>query len=131
MSLTYDINAEKWFACWKLNPMANPDYYEMLFKYFRSLVAGMGYPNLITELEDMIHEKIEKPMGAEYQAVLHTYKNLPSLNSFTKSLNPEYPTEYVKKHEIKKWLTHIENWIFSELVNLEPSINFKDAQKLM
>ena len=131
MSLSYDINAEKWFSHWKLNPIANPDYYEMLFRYFKSMVAGMGRRDLILELDSMITEKIEKPMGASYQAVLYVYKNLPSLNAFTKSRNPEYPDEYVHKYTLKQWLDEIQTWIFDQLVMLEPNINFKDSQKLL
>ena len=131
MSLTYDINAEKWFSCWKLNPLANPEYYEQLFRYFKSLAAGMKKIELIYELNELLVEKIEKPMGASYQSVLYVYKNLPTLNSFTKSNNPEFPEEYVRKYTIKKWLDEIEAWIFDELVKLEPSINFRDSQKLM
>ena len=109
MSLAYDINAEKWFSHWKLSPMSNPDYYEMLFRYFKSLVSGMGKHELIFELEELLKNKIETPMGASYQAVLYVYKNLPSLNAFTKSKNPEYPDEYVHKYTIKGWLDEIES----------------------
>lgn len=131
MSYSYDINAEKWFSCWKLNSLANPEYYEQLFRNFKSLVAGMGRTDLIYELNEKLHEKIEKPMGTTYQSVLYVYKNLPSLNAFTKSLNPEYPTEYVRKYTIKTWLEEIEEWIFNELVSLEPLIKFKESQTLM
>jgi len=131
MSLTYDINSEKWFSCWKLNPLANPEYYEQLFKYFRSLVVGMDKSELIYELNELLAEKIEKPMGASYQSVLYVYKNLPSLSAFTKSNNPEFPDEYVRKYTIKKWLDEIEAWIFEQLILLEPNIKFRDGQKLM
>lgn len=131
MSLTYDINAEKWFSCWKLNSLANPEYYEQLFRYFRSLVAGMNKVELIYKLNELLVEKIEKPMGASYQSVLYVYKNLPTLNAFTKSNNPEYAEEYVRKYTIKAWLDEIEAWIFDQLVLLEPHIKFRDGQKLM
>lgn len=131
MSLTYDINSEKWFSCWKLNPLANPDYYESLFRYFKSLAAGMNKHELIATLDELLKEKIEKPMGSSYQSVLYVYKNLPSLNAFTKSNNPEYPDEYVRKYTLKAWLDEIEAWIFDQLVILEPQINFKDSQKLL
>jgi len=131
MSYGYDINAEKWFSCWKINPLANPDYYETLFRYFKSLCAGMKKFDFIIELDKMIKKKVEEPMGASIAAVLWVYKNLHSLNSFTKSNNPDYPAEYVRKYELKMWLDEIEGWVFDKLVELEPSIRFKDTQKLL
>lgn len=131
MSLTYDVNAEKWFSCWKIDPLANPEYHETLFRYFKSLAAGMGRADLVAKLNDLIHEKIERPMGSTYQAVLYVYKNLPTLNSFTKSKNPDFPEEYVYKYTIKGWLDEIEAWIFDTLVTLEPLIKFRDSQKLL
>jgi len=131
MSLTYDINSEKWFSCWKLSKIGHPEYYEDLFKYFKSLVIGMNKEELVEELEYLLKSKIEEPMGAPYQSVLYVYKNLPSLNAMTKSNNPEYPDEYVRKYTIKAWLEEIETWIFRQLVSLEPHIKFRDSQKLM
>lgn len=131
MGYGYDINAEKWFSCWKINPLANPNYYESLFRYFKSLCAGMNRYDLITQLDTLIKTKVEEPMGANIAAVLWVYKNLPSLNSFTKSNNPDYPGEYVRKYELKTWLDEVEGFVFDKLVELEPSIRFKDSQKLL
>ena len=131
MSYGYDINAEKWFSCWKINPLANPDYYETLFRYFKSLCAGMKRVDLIIELDRLIEEKVESPMGSPLSAVLWVYKNLPALNSFTKSNNLDYVNEYVRKYELKTWLDEVEGWVFDRLVELEPQIRFKDTQKLL
>ena len=131
MSYNYDINAEKWFSCWKINQLSNPDYYEDLFRYFNSLCAGMKKTSYIIELKELIRVKIEEPMGSPLQSVLWVYKNLPTLNSFTKSKNPEYRNDYVYKYELKMWLDEIQAWLFDKLVDLEPEIRFKDAQKLL
>ena len=131
MSITYDIKSEKWLSIWKLNPLANPDYYETLFKYFKSLCISLGEKDLIYELDDMIKETIEEPMGSKIQLVLYAYKNLPSLNSITKSRNPEYPHEYVTKLELKRLLDIIEDWIFDRVTEFESRIRFRDSQKIM
>jgi hypothetical protein len=131
MSIAYDIKSEKWLSIWKLNPLANPDYYETLFKYFKSLCVSMNERQLIAELDEMIKEQIEEPMGSKIQLILYTYKNLPSLNSVTKSRNMDYPNEYVTKLELKRMLDKIETWIFDRLTEFEPRIRFRDSQKIM
>lgn len=131
MGISFDINSEKWLSIWKLNPLYNPNYYETLKKYFESLCHGMGKPELIQELNALIKEKLEEPLGSNWQSILFTYKNLPALNSMTKSRNPEYHAEYVRKYELKQWLEDIETWIFKELVQMEPEIRFKERQQIM
>lgn len=131
MSIGYDIKSEKWLSIWKLNPLANPDYYETLFKYFKSLCISMEEHETIEELDKIINEKIEKPMGTTIQLVLFTYKNLPALNSVTKSKNPEYQYEYVRKMDLKNWLDEIEEWIFKKMTEYEPRIRFRETQKIM
>ena len=131
MSITYDIRSEKWLSIWKLNELANPNYYETLFKYFKSLCMSMGRLDLIRELDDLIDEKVSKPMGSPIQLVLFTYKNLPALNSITKSRNPDFKREYVTKMELKKWLDEVEEWIFEEVTGFEGKIRFRESQKIM
>lgn len=131
MSISYDINSEKWLSIWKLNKLANPDYYETMKKYFVNICISIGRKDLVDELNDLIHEKVEEPMGSHWQLILYTYKNLPALNSFTKSRNPDYPYEYVRKYEIQKWLDEVEDFVFNTLVELEGRIRFHDSQKIM
>lgn len=87
--------------------------------------------DLVEELSSMIKIEIEDPMGSSWEAVLFTYRNLPALNSFTKSLNPEYPNEYVRKYELKMKLDKIERWIFQQLVGMEQNIRFQERQTIM
>jgi hypothetical protein len=131
MSIGFDINAEKWISIWKLNSMANPDYYETMRKYFENLCLSMGRRDLVEELARIISVQLEEPMGSKWESILFTYKNLPALNSFTKSNNPEYHSEYVRKYELKVTLEGIESWIFSKLVEMESDIRFQDRQSIM
>lgn len=131
MSISYDINSEKWLSIWKLNKFANPEYYETMRKYFINLCMSLQRGDLIEELESLIKDKVEDRMGSSWHMVLFTYKNLPALNSITKSKNPDYPHEYVRKYELRQWLDDIELFIFRKLVELEKSIRFKDSQKIM
>ncbi len=131
MSLSYDINSEKWLSIWKLNKLANPDYYETMRKYFVSLCYSMNRKELIVELDALIKETLEVRMGTNFQMILYTYKNLPALNSFTKSRNNEYPFEYVRKYELQEWLDEVERFIFDKLVEMESDIRFRDSQKIM
>lgn len=131
MTISYDINSEKWLSIWKLNKLANPDYYETMRKYYENLCKSLGREDLIQELNNLIQEKIEKPLGNKWQNILITHKNLPSLNSITKSHNPEYPEEYIYKYQLNEWLESIEKHIFNQLVQLEKNIRFKDRQTIM
>jgi len=131
MSFGYDIKSEKWLSLWKLNPLADPDYHDKLFKYFKSLCMSMNRIDLIMELDYKIKEGVEDKLGTNINLALWVYKNLPALNSMTRSRNPAYKTEYVYKLEIKMWLDNIESWIFGQLVEFEPTIRFREAQKIM
>jgi len=131
MGVSYDINSEKWLSIFKLNSLSNPQYYEDMRKYFNSLCMGMGHLDLIEELNALIRTTIEEPMGSDWNVILFTYRNLPALNSFTKSRNPDYPVEYVRKYEIKIWLDKIESWIFQKLVGMETDIRFQERQTIM
>jgi hypothetical protein len=130
MSIPFDINSEKWLSLWKLNKLM-PDYHETLRKYFINLAASLQHYELIKELETLIKKKIEEPMGASWAQILYVYKNLPYLNSMTKSKNPEYPHEYVMKYEMRDWLESIEQWIYTKLIELEPEIRFRERQTIM
>lgn len=131
MSYGYDIKSEKWLSIWKLNPLGDPDYYEKLFKYFRSLCHSMNQQGLVEVMEEKIKTTVEERMGTELSMVLYVYKNLPALNSMTRSKSPTYHQEYVYKSEIKRWLDDIEEWIFDELVGFETSIRFRESQRIM
>ena len=91
----------------------------------------MGRLDLIEELDLLIEDKIEKPMGANIQLVLYTYKNLPALNSITKSNNIDYEYEYVRKIDIKKMLDEVEEWLFQKVTEFEGKIRFRESQKIM
>lgn len=129
--LSFDINSEKWLSIWRLNNLENPDYYETLRKWFNSLAMSMNEEQLIKELDYIIADRLESPMGNTWEVILFTYKNLPALNSFTKSNNPNYGSEYVRKYELKRILGEIEDWIFKKLVLLEPNIRFQNRQQIM
>lgn len=131
MTIAYDINSEKWLSIWKLNSLANPNYYETMKKYFVNLCLSLGLTDLADDFLFLIADRIEKPMGASFEAVLFAYKNLPALNSMTKSRNPDYPNEYVYKYELKNWLDSVETWVFEKLVMIEPLIRFRESQKIM
>ena len=102
----------------------NPNYYRMLFRNVNNFFYGMKRPDLVEDLTSIIHEKIEKPMGSDIQLVLIAYKNLPSLDSFTRSLNPIYAGANIRKYTIQKWLDEIEVWCFRQIFDLEGQIRF-------
>lgn len=102
----------------------NPDYYTMLFRNAKAFFYGMQRPDLSEDLDYIIKEKIEKIMGANISSVLLTYKNLPTLNSFTRSKLHQFKNYNIYKYTIQGWLDEIENWIFQQVIELEPQIRF-------
>lgn len=102
----------------------NPDYYAMLFKNTKSFFYGMQRPDLVEDLNYLIKKKIEEVMGADIQEVIITYKNLPSLNSFTRSKLVQYQNINIYKFQIQRWLDEIEEWLFQKVLELEPEIRF-------
>lgn len=119
-----DINELRYNAIWLLPKDHNPNYYINLIKNFKALAIGMKRTHLLRELEYITYQKIEKPMGCKVTQVLMTYKNLPYLNSFTRSKNPAYTGINVMKYTIQEWLDDIETWIMQKTIELEPSIRF-------
>lgn len=119
-----DGNELRFNSLFLLPKQHNPDYYVMLFKNAKSFFYGMNRPDLVEDLDFIINEKIEKVMGTNIQNILHTYKNLPYLNSFTRSRQAQYSKINIYKYTIQSWLDAIEEWIFRQVVSLEGQIRF-------
>ena len=124
-----DNNEQRFNAIFLLEKQGNPDYYKSLFKNTRAFFYGMKREDLIEELNKLISLKIEKPMGATINIVLFVFKNLPYLNSFTKSRITGKQEEYIYKHTLERWLDEIEAWIFKEVTTLEEQIIFSSPPK--
>lgn len=119
-----DINELRYNAIWLLPKDGNPNYYKMLFKNAKAFFYGMEQDQLIEELDIMIKEKIERPMGASINWVLNVYKNLPTHNSFTRSKNPIYDNMNIYKETLSNWLDEVEAWVFQKVIELEHEIRF-------
>jgi hypothetical protein len=96
----------------------------MLFRNAKGFFYGMNRPDLADDLDYIIKEKIEKVMGTEISNILLTYKNLPTLNSFTRSKQHQYSRINIYKYTIQTWLDEIETWIFKTIMSLEEQIRF-------
>lgn len=118
------MNELRFNAIWLLPKDGNANYYRMLFKNVKAFFYGMERNDLSEELDFLIHEKIEKPMGASINWILNVYKNLPTHNSFTRSKNPIYDNMNIYKETLSVWLDEIETWIFQKVIELEGSIRF-------
>jgi hypothetical protein len=119
-----DQNEMRLNAIMLLPKQGNGDYYKMLFRSSKNLFYGLGHPDLVDELDFIIHEKIEKVMGTNINYILLTYKNLPFLNSFTRSKNPLYSEYNIYKYTIEAWLTEVEDWIFRQIAEHEGEIRY-------
>jgi len=119
-----DNNELRYNSIWLLSKEGNPDYYKQLIRNAKAFFYGMGRPDLIEELNQYIKTEIEDTMGTNINNILITYKNLPYLNSFTRSKNPAYADINIYKYTIEEWLDKIEAWIFEQAIQLEPEIRF-------
>jgi len=128
MAIRSDPNEQKYWTLWQLSPFM-PNYFRQLFKYSESIFRGMQREDLIEELKQKI-KNIEQKMGVPIAYVYWVYENLPALNSFTKSKNPEYEDTYIYKHTLKQWFEEIEDWIFEKLIELEPEIRFTQLRSM-
>lgn len=125
-----DPNELKWHMIWKLSPF-QPNYWGTLFKYSKAFFDSMGKQELIKELDEQIRVKIEERMGARISYVLMVYENMWSLNSCTRSQNPQVQERYIYKYTIREWLTEIEDWIFEQMNLLESEIRFTRVKDLL
>lgn len=129
MSLTRrDINATRYQSIFLLPKDNNPNYYTMLFKNTRAFFYGMQREDLVQKLDFIIKHKIEKIMGTSIGNVILTYKNLPTLNSFTRSRNPLYQNTNIYKYAMQEWFEEIEDWIFRNVTALEGEIRFDNTK---
>lgn len=103
---------------------SDSNYWKDLFRNAKAFFWGMDRDDLVKELYDMIETLIEKPMGSDIDTVLNVHKNLPTLNSFTRSRNPLHLGENIYKSTITRWLTEIETFIFRTAMSLEEQITF-------
>ena len=118
-----DINEVRFNSLWLLSKQ-EPSYYADLFKNAKAFFYGMGRADLVDEMEAMIKREIEQVMGSSIELILYVYKNLPYLNSFTRSKNPLYADIDIYKYTLTSWLNEIEKWVFQQAVMLEPQIRF-------
>jgi hypothetical protein len=84
-------------------------------------------------MDAMVQNLICKPMGADLDTVQMIYKNMPYLNSFTRTQS-EYIDELgmrVYKYEIKRRFEQIMDWMFVQLVSLESEIRFRAEKPIL
>ena len=119
-----DNNELRYNSIWLLTKEGNSDYYRQLLRNAKALFYGMRRTDLIEELNQLIEKKIEKTMGTSINQIFIAYKNLPSLNSFTRSKNPLYADINIYKYTIEQWLDEIEEFVFQKAITLEEDIRF-------
>ena len=120
-----DLNELRYNSLFLLPKDSNPNYYKMLIKNFKAFAYGMNREDLIDDLDFIIREKIEKVMGVSMNQLLMVYKNLPYLNSFTRSKNPMYENMNIYKFTMEKWLEEVEDYVFRKAIQLEGQISFQ------
>lgn len=118
-----DSNEQKLTALLLLD-RGSPNYYQQLFRRAKDFFYGMQREDLVEKLDYIIQKKIEEVMGVPISNILLVYKNMPALNSFTRSRNPTFKNVNVYKQTIQTWLDEIENWIFMQVWSLEHSIRY-------
>lgn len=112
---------------------AIPDQYRIACRYFRNICMSLDRYDLIEELAQLIKDKLEKPLGADVDTIQMIYKNMPYLNSFTRTQS-EYVDELgskIYKYDIKKRFEEVMDWMFTQLVQLEPSIRFRAEKQIL
>lgn len=119
-----DVNELRYNSIWLLTKEGNNDYYKQLLRNAKALFYGMQQTKLIDELNQLVEDKIEKIMGTSINNIFLAYKNLPYLNSFTRSKNPLYADINIYKYTIEQWFDEIEDWIFQKAITLEADIRF-------
>jgi hypothetical protein len=122
--LKRDNNELRYNSIWLLEKRGNPDYYKQLIRNAKGLFYGLEREDLVKELDKYIKYKIENKMGAKIQYVLLIYKNLPYLNSYTRSKIIGNEWRDIHKYDLETWLDEIEKWIFQHVIVLEPEIIF-------
>jgi len=103
-----------------------PNYYNLVFRYARTIFMQLGFENKTTQLQKMIEEKLEKPMNSPLFAILQAYYNyrfILSKHAFCK-IGEGIDTVEVTRYEMTVVLETIKEWVYDEITNLTPYVRF-------
>lgn len=128
-----DPQVEKYRSVWLISQSPIPDAYRIGFRYFKNICMSLGRYDLIQQLDQRVLEEIERPLGVDLDTVQMIYKNMPYLNSYTRTQSAyidELGTK-IYKYQIKKRFETIMDWIFTQLVQLEPDIRFRAEKPIL
>ena len=131
--LRADANVEKYRAVWQISGSLQPNVHVTAIRYFKSICQALERDDLITELDQLIYLKIERPLGCDILRAEHVFKNLPALNAYTRTQS-EFVDEYgsvIYKWQLNQSFEEIMDWMFRNLVQLEPDIRFSSEKPLL
>lgn len=103
-----------------------PNYYNLVFRYGRTIFMQLGFEKKAIELQNMILQKLEKPMKAPLFALLQAYYNYRFMFMKTAycKIGAGIDTVEITRYEMTVVLEEIKEWVYDEVTNLTPYVRF-------
>jgi hypothetical protein len=131
--LRVDPNSEKYRSVWLVGQSAMPNQYQTAFRYAKNIFLSLGRNDLIRQLDALIKREIEDPLGCDLNRAQIIFKNMPFLNSFTRT-DSQYVDELgvkIYKWQIQQRFETIMDWVYQQMVYLEGSIRFAAEKPIL
>lgn len=110
-----------------------PRYYINVVRLARSIFISLGFDDKVVEMEHIIKIQIEKPLMADFVALVHAYDN-PRFafkrRAYTK-VGDSLDYKEVTRMEIENRLEFVKDWIYDEITKVAPYIRFTRQTSMM
>lgn len=103
-----------------------PQYFNLVFRLARSIFLQLGFENKAMELQQMIHDRLEKPLNSQLFAILQAYYNprfIFSRLAYCK-VGSGIDSKEVTRYDLTVVLEELKDWAYDEVTNLTPFVRF-------
>lgn len=133
MSLIKPSFIESRFHSYFLLDPDRPKYYNNVFGMARIIFMQLGFDDKATQLQKMIHDKVEVPFGAPLFAVLDGYYNfrfMYSKKAFCK-IGEGIDQKEITRYEMTCVFEELKAWCDDEIIDLTPHVRFTQRSEFV
>lgn len=109
------------------------NYFNSVFRVGRSIFIQLGFIDKAEELQQMIYNKLEKPLNAKLFAILQAYYNIKFINSKLAycKIGDGIDVQEVTRYDLTVILEEIKDWLYDEITQLTHQVRFTSNQNAM
>jgi len=109
-----------------------PMYYMHVVTLGKRLFMSLGQENLVAQLDELILEKVERPLMSPFVSVIHAFYDFKFINSKRAYCKIGDSIDYrtVTRYEIMMSLEAVKEWIYDKATELSPYIRFTKSSMM-